>query len=113
MQTGIIQYEFFLGWVREGCSFFKKNIPPAILFFVPKIKMCLFSLEDEQTHIIRGTTSIGAFAPTSNPDNGGIPKGHTDGENPCSGLGSAAAIPHSPYRSFTLIGSLLRECAGD
>jgi len=56
--------------------------------------MCLFSLEDEQTHIIRGTTSIGAFAPTSNPDNGGIPKGHTDGASaPCSGLGSAAAIP--------------------
>ena len=32
--------------------------------------MRLLRFEDEQTHPIRGTTSIGACAPTSFPDNG-------------------------------------------
>ena len=49
--TGKIQYKFFLGRAREGCSFFKKNIPPAILFFVPKNK-CVCSALKTNRHIV-------------------------------------------------------------
>ena len=67
----------FLWEGAGGDFFFKRNLLPPYLFLVPLKNKCACNIfEDEQTHCIRGTTSIGAYAPTSIPDNGRNPKGH-------------------------------------
>ena len=56
----------FLWEGAGGDFFFKRNLLPPCLLLVPLKNKCACNIfEDEQTHCIRGTTSIGACAPTS------------------------------------------------